>query len=85
MQLVTMHGSKGLEYDTVFLPRVNAGMLPSRRAHTKEALEEERRIFYVAMTRAKFRLEISYAKEPSPFLAKWTDSPCVEKKESGSG
>lgn len=85
VQLVTMHGSKGLEYDTVFLPRVSAGMLPSRRAHTKEALEEERRIFYVAMTRAKFRLEISYAKEPSPFLAKWTDSPCVEKKESGSG
>ncbi len=80
VQLVTMHGSKGLEYDTVFLPQVNAKLLPGSKAHTKEEVEEERRIFYVAMTRAKYRLEISYSKEPSPFLSKWADAPYVRKE-----
>lgn len=75
VQLVTMHGSKGLEYDTVFLPQICARLIPGRKAHTEEELEEERRIFYVAMTRAKYRLEISYHKEPSPFLDKWDLEP----------
>lgn len=66
--LITMHGSKGLEYDTVFLPQISARQIPSRQAHTPEETEEERRILYVAMTRAKQRLEISYAGKPSPFL-----------------
>ncbi len=78
--LVTMHGSKGLEYDNVFLPQVNAKLLPGSKAHTKEEVEEERRIFYVAMTRAKYRLEISYSQEPSPFLSQWADSPYVNKE-----
>ncbi len=78
VKLVTMHGSKGLEYDTVFLPGINAKLIPGRKAHTKEAVEEERRIFYVAMTRAKQRLEISYFKEPSPFLAGLSALPCID-------
>lgn len=71
--LITMHGSKGLEYDTVFLPQINARQIPSRQARTPEETEEERRILYVAMTRAKQRLEISYAGKPSPFLTSLQD------------
>lgn len=68
VKLVTMHGSKGLEYDTVFLPCMNAGSMPSPRAAAAGQTEEERRLFYVAMTRARQRLEILYHQEPSPFL-----------------
>lgn len=77
--LLTMHGSKGLEFETVFLPGINAKQIPGRRAHTKEEVEEERRIFYVAMTRAKHCLEISYFREPSPFLAGLAALPCIER------
>ncbi len=84
VRLVTMHGSKGLEYDTVFLPQINAKLIPGRRAHTKEEVEEERRILYVAMTRAKRRLEISYFKEPSPFLAGLSALPCIDRTACSS-
>ncbi|MBQ7973293.1 MAG: ATP-dependent helicase [Lachnospiraceae bacterium] len=49
----TIHQAKGLEYEYVFIPDILEGMYPFHKAKTKEALEEERRIFYVAMTRAK--------------------------------
>lgn len=63
ISLMTMHGAKGLEFDTVFVIGVNEGISPYKKAETKEELEEERRMFYVAMTRAKRRLVISYTKE----------------------
>ena len=50
--LATMHSSKGLEYDAVFLPDVNEGIVPYKKAQTEEETEEERRMFYVALTRA---------------------------------
>lgn len=59
----TMHGAKGLEYDTVIIPDVNEGITPYSKAVTESGLEEERRLFYVAMTRAKTRLIIVYADE----------------------
>ncbi len=61
--LMTMHGAKGLEYDTVFIISANEDITPYKKAETKEEIEEERRLFYVAMTRAKKRLVISYSKE----------------------
>ena len=61
--LMTMHGAKGLEFDTVFIIGANEGIVPYKKAETKEEIEEERRMFYVAMTRAKKRLVISYTKE----------------------
>lgn len=61
--LMTMHGAKGLEYEVVFVIEGNEGSTPYKKAKTKEALEEERRLFYVAMTRAKSKLIISYVKE----------------------
>lgn len=61
--LATYHSSKGLEYEAVFLPQVNEGLTPYKKAILPEDLEEERRMFYVGMTRAKRYLSISYIKE----------------------
>ena len=63
VSLMTMHGAKGLEFDTVFIVGANEGISPYKKAETKEELEEERRMFYVAMTRAKHKLIITYTKE----------------------
>lgn len=60
---LTMHGAKGLEYDTVFVVRANEGVCPHKLSVRDDEIEEERRLFYVAMTRAKNKLTISYVKE----------------------
>lgn len=60
---MTMHGSKGLEFDLVFIIGANETITPYKKADTKEEVEEERRMFYVAMTRARKKLIISYTKE----------------------
>nr|WP_177296496.1 ATP-dependent helicase [uncultured Blautia sp.] len=71
----TLHGSKGLEYDHVYILNVNEGSIPYKKAVLEAALEEERRLFYVGMTRAKKTLQLCYVKrqyektrEPSRFL-----------------
>lgn len=61
--LTTYHSAKGLEFHTVFLPEVNEELAPYRHAVLPEDIEEERRMFYVAMTRAKRRLVLSSIKE----------------------
>lgn len=63
IQLMTMHASKGLEFQSVYIIHANEGEIPYQKAQTEEEIEEERRTFYVAMTRAKDRLEISYLLE----------------------
>ena len=60
---MTMHAAKGLEFDTVFVIEADEGSSPYKKAVTDEEIEEERRLFYVAMTRAKRKLIISYVKE----------------------
>lgn len=62
VSLITMHGAKGLEFDTVFIIESNEGVIPYKKAKLDKEIEEERRMFYVAMTRAKKRLIISYVK-----------------------
>ncbi|MDO4522326.1 MAG: ATP-dependent helicase [Eubacteriales bacterium] len=73
--LTTLHSAKGLEYKIVFLIDVNEGILPYKKAIMTADIEEERRMFYVGMTRASEHLHIYYLKEkngraiePSPFL-----------------
>ena len=61
--LLTMHGAKGLEFDTVYVMAANEGAIPYKKAKIDDEIEEERRLFYVAMTRAKRKLTISYVKE----------------------
>ena len=75
VNIVTMHASKGLEWKVVVLPDVNEGVVPHKKAVADAELEEERRMFYVAMTRAKEKLFIFYIQEkeagnflPSRFL-----------------
>lgn len=63
VHLMTMHGSKGLEFDVVFIPTVNEDVSPYRKAIQAGGVEEERRMFYVAMTRAKRHLHMSFVKE----------------------
>ena len=58
--LLTLHASKGLEYDYVIIPHCNEGNIPQGKALKKEAEEEERRLLYVGMTRAKKALELLY-------------------------
>lgn len=58
--LTTMHSSKGLEWKVVFIVDVNEDITPSKHAKTAKEFEEERRAFYVAVTRAKQCLHLSY-------------------------
>mgnify|MGYP001041112720 CR=1 FL=1 len=63
VDLITMHAAKGLEYRTVFIPTVNEGVSPYRKAVQPGEIEEERRMLYVAMTRAKEHLHLSFVQE----------------------
>jgi DNA helicase-2/ATP-dependent DNA helicase PcrA len=74
--LSTLHSAKGLEWDTVFLVGLSEGTLPINYAKTGDAIDEERRLLYVGITRAKRRLLLSWSRmgsraqqrEPSRFL-----------------
>ena len=75
INIITLHGSKGLEYKYVWIPDLNEGIIPSRSAVSESGKEEERRMLYVGMTRAKEALIMSYvcgtkenAMLPSRFL-----------------
>ena len=78
VNLMTMHAAKGLEFDTVFVIEANEGSCPYKKATADEEIEEERPLFYVAMTRANTKLVISYVKEkngkdllPSRFVSEF--------------
>ena len=74
ISLLTAHASKGLEFDTVYVPDCQEGKLPSAKSVTEAEIEEERRMFYVAMTRARKELWVMACKgrtgkdAPSRFL-----------------
>jgi DNA helicase-2/ATP-dependent DNA helicase PcrA len=79
--LTTMHAAKGLEWDAVFIAGLSEGLVPISLAETDEALEEERRLLYVAVTRAREHLSLSFARSRTEggrasrkrtrFLEKW--------------
>src|SRR4051795_10959148 len=64
VHLLTLHRAKGLEFDAVFLPRLDEGELPIKRGN----VDEERRLFYVGLTRAKRHLVVTWSGKPSRFL-----------------
>jgi DNA helicase-2/ATP-dependent DNA helicase PcrA len=71
--LMTLHGAKGLEFESVFITGLEDGLFPISRSLGDDAkLEEERRLFYVGMTRAKSRLTLSYALHRARFGNKQT-------------
>ena len=63
VRLMTFHSSKGLEFDIVYIIDVNEGSVPYKKAKGVDEIEEERRMFYVAMTRARKKLFICYCVE----------------------
>ncbi len=69
VHLLTLHGAKGLEFDAVFVPRVEERELPIKLARTAGEIAEERRLLYVGITRAKRRLALTWSGRPSRFLA----------------
>lgn len=95
VKLMTIHAAKGLEFPVVFLGGLEETLFPSAMSiNTREELEEERRLFYVAITRAKTKLHLSYANaryrfgqlqqnEPSRFLEE-IDENYLDKSYAGS-
>lgn len=88
--LSTMHAAKGLEYDTVYIIDANEGITPHEKAVLEEDVEEERRLFYVAMTRAKNQLLICCTKEkfhkaqePSAFIKEFLGNGKKKKPHAG--
>ena len=74
VSLLTMHASKGLEFDTVYIPDCNEGVIPHKKSGRGEQVEEERRMLYVAMTRARKELTISWVagtEEEPGFLSRF--------------
>jgi DNA helicase II / ATP-dependent DNA helicase PcrA len=61
VNLLTYHAAKGLEFDAVFLPRVEEGQIPVKQAKSRAAIDEERRLLYVGMTRARHHLCLTWS------------------------
>lgn len=92
ISLMTMHSSKGLEYKIVYIPDVNEGVIPHTKAILDADIEEERRMLYVAMTRAKDRLQISFVKErygkeqdKSMFIKEYQSKPQTKQSKTIRG
>ena len=69
VQVMTLHAAKGLEFPVVFLPFLDQGSLPLESEHRPADIGEERRLFYVGITRAQEELVLLCGPQPSPFLA----------------
>lgn len=94
--LTTMHAAKGLEWDAVFIVGCSEGLLPISLAEAPEAVEEERRLLYVAVTRAREHLMLSFARsrktggratrKRTRFLERWwPEATRPRQRRSGSG
>ena len=83
VHLLTLHGAKGLEFEAVFLPRVEERELPIKLAKTDAEIAEERRLLYVGITRAKRHLALTWSGRPSRFLAELgVETHFVQRREA---
>ena len=89
VKVLTMHACKGLEFDTVFIPDLNEGSIPSRHSWTPDQVEEERRLLYVAMTRARRSLTLTFLEgtndrpaAPSRFLLPFLETGILQQQEN---
>ncbi|HHW68079.1 MAG TPA: ATP-dependent helicase [Epulopiscium sp.] len=89
--LSTMHGAKGLEFEAVCIAGAVEGVIPHNKSTSPAELEEERRLFYVGITRAKKYLAISTVKKryeeevkPSRFIEEMTKKPSTEEFQKGA-
>jgi DNA helicase-2/ATP-dependent DNA helicase PcrA len=83
VHLLTYHGAKGLEFELVLLPRLEEKELPHKQARKPAELAEERRLFYVGMTRAKRGLAITWVGKPSRFLLELGGAPAPTEAPAG--
>ncbi|MDX8395733.1 MAG: ATP-dependent helicase [Mariprofundaceae bacterium] len=81
VRLMTVHAAKGLEFPHVYIVGVEDGIFPHKHALDENRMEEERRLMYVAMTRAQFRLSLSYVRVRSRFGQKEKTAPSPFLKE----
>lgn len=79
VRLMTLHGAKGLEFPAVILAGIKQGALPLESSARPADVEEERRLFYVGMTRAREELILTTTREPSVFVDELPDSVSREK------
>jgi len=77
VRLMTVHGAKGLEFDQVYVIGTEDGIFPHKSALEENRMEEERRLMYVAMTRARFHLTLSYARVRKRFGQKEKSAPSL--------
>lgn len=77
VNIQTMHSSKGLEWDYVFIPDFDEGMIPHKRSRSLEMIEEERRLLYVAITRARKGLYLYTFQHKNDSLG--TESPFIKE------
>ena len=88
MTFATLHSAKGLEFTKVYLIDVNEGVMPYKKAVLKQDVEEERRLFYVGMTRAKESLTICSVKKmrgKEVELSRFIKEPVKSRKKPASG
>ncbi|HZB24079.1 MAG TPA: ATP-dependent DNA helicase UvrD2 [Gaiellaceae bacterium] len=83
VHLMTLHRAKGLEFDAVFLPKLDSRELPWKLARTDDEIAEERRLLYVGMTRARRVLTMTWSGKPSRFLRELgvEHAPAVESDD----
>jgi len=77
--LMTIHAAKGLEFPIVFICGVNDGMIPLRNSNPDFDIDEERRLFYVGMTRARDELILLTSRTPSPFIADISEKQLIRE------
>ncbi len=75
--LYTLHSSKGLEFENVFIIACNEGIIPSNRIENKDDIEAERRLFYVGITRCKRNLYLSYNNKKNRDKSRFLDEMCI--------
>jgi ATP-dependent DNA helicase Rep/DNA helicase-2/ATP-dependent DNA helicase PcrA len=68
INFMTLHSSKGLEFETVMMLGLEEGVFPSLYDRSEDELEEARRLFYVGITRAKSQVFLTYENQESPFI-----------------
>ena len=85
VRLMTLHGSKGLEFPVTMICGVQKGVLPYENEKYPSDLLEERRLFFVGITRAKEELVITWAGEPSDFVSELPEQMIVREEAGKPG